>query len=86
MDLPTPWFALYCTFQFFRRIFDFYVAVLASSGFHREQPTPMNIFKIAVRKFVSALRIRTVPLVDREMPLCIFAEAMQTDKLILLAC
>jgi hypothetical protein len=67
-------------------IFDFGVAVLASSASCREKPAAVNIFEIAIREFVSALRIRTVPLVDSEMPLCIFAEAVQTDKLILLVC
>jgi hypothetical protein len=42
----------------------------------------VNIFEIAIREFVSSLRIRTVPFVDSEMPLCIFAEAVETDELI----
>ena len=42
----------------------------------------MNTYEIAVREFVSALRIRRVPFVDAEMPFCIFAESVQTDKLV----
>ena len=51
-----------------------------------EQAAAVHIFEIAIREFVSSLRIRTVPLVDSEVPLCIFAEAVQTDELVFFVC
>jgi len=75
-----------CLLQFCRCAFDFGVAVLASSGFHSEQAAAMHIFEIAIRESVSVLRIRTVPLVDPEVPFCIFAESVPTDELVLLVC
>src|SRR5881398_2439041 len=43
----------------------------------------MNIFEIAIRKFVSCLRIFGVCVVDSEVPFCIFAKAVQTNELVL---
>ena len=43
----------------------------------------MNILEIAVRKFVSCFRIFGVCVVDSEVPFCIFAEAVQTNELVL---
>ena len=80
------WLRFQPTLQFRRRVFDFGVTMLASSGFCRKQPAAMNIFEIAVRKFVSALRILRVAIIDPEMPLCIFTESVHTDELILFVC
>jgi hypothetical protein len=79
----SPWLIFYLVLQFGSGCFDFSVAVLASSGFRREQTAPVNTYEIAVREFVSALRIRRVPFVDAEMPFCIFTESVQTDEFIL---
>jgi len=57
-----------CTLQFGGCAFDFGVAVLPSSGSHGEQTAAVNVLEIAIGKFVSALRIHTVPLVDSEIP------------------
>ena len=46
----------------------------------------MNVFEVAIGKFVSAFGVLWVSIVDSEMPFCIFAESVQTDKLVLLVC
>ena len=46
----------------------------------------MNVFEVAIGKFVSPFGILWVSIVDSEMPFCIFAESVQTDKLILFVC
>ncbi len=43
----------------------------------------MNIFEVAVGKFISPFGVLGVAIVDSEMPFCIFTESVQTDKLIL---
>ena len=42
----------------------------------------MNVFEIAIGKFVSPFGVLWVSIVDSEMPFCIFAESVQTDKLV----
>jgi len=46
----------------------------------------MDIFEIAVRKFVSSFCIFGVPIVGPEMPFRVFTEPMHADKLILCLC
>ena len=46
----------------------------------------MNVFEVAIGKFVSPFGVLGVALVNSEMPFCIFAESVQTDKLILFVC
>ena len=46
----------------------------------------MNVFEVAIGKFVSPFGILWVSIVDSEMPFCIFAESVHTDKLILFVC
>ena len=46
----------------------------------------MNIFEIAVRKFVSSLRILREPTVDAQMPFGIGSKSMKTNKFILFIC
>jgi hypothetical protein len=58
----------YCPLQLCRRVFDFGVAILASSGLRREQPAPMNIFEIAIGELVSLLGILRIVIVDAQMP------------------
>jgi hypothetical protein len=77
---------LYQAFQFRRRVFDFQVTVLAGSGFHCKQPASMSILKIAVRKFVSSLRMLREPLVDAQMPFGVRSESMKTNEFILFIC
>jgi len=43
----------------------------------------MDIFKIAVGKFVSLFCILGMCVVDPEMPFCIFTESVQTNELVL---
>jgi len=76
------WLNSHCPFQTGRCIFYLGIAVLVGSGFHREQAASMNIVKIAVRKFVSALRIFWVAVVDPKMPFRVFSEAMEADELV----
>jgi len=59
------------------------MSVLARSAPRRKQGTPMNISKVAVRKFVSRFRIFRVSFVDSQMPFRIFPETMPANKLIL---
>jgi len=69
-----------------RRIFNFVIFVLAGPTLRSKHAAAMNIFEIAIREFVSLFRILGVPMIDPEMPFCIFAEPMETDKLILCYC
>ena len=46
----------------------------------------MNVFKIAIRKLVSLFCILRVMIVNAQMPLCIFAESVQSDEFVLFAC
>src|SRR5207245_11127237 len=46
----------------------------------------LNLFEGAKVKFVSPFGVLGVAIVDSEMPFCIFAESVQTDKLILFVC
>ena len=80
------WLILYCLLQFRRGVFDFGIAILASSGSRREQAGPMNVFEIAVRELVPAFRIHRVAIVDPEMPFCVFRKSVQANKLILFVC
>jgi len=68
------------------RIFNFVIFMLACPALRSKHAASMNIFEIAVGKFVSSFRILGVPIVDPEMPFCIFAEPMETDELILCHC
>jgi hypothetical protein len=75
-----------CLLQLRRRVFDFSIAILASSGLRREQPAPMNVFEIAIGELVSLLGILRVMIVNAQMPFCIFAESVQSDEFILFVC
>jgi hypothetical protein len=66
-----------------RRIFDSGIPVLVCSSLHGKHPTTMNVFEVAIGKFVSPFGILGVTIVNSEMPFCIFAESMHADKLIL---
>ena len=46
----------------------------------------MDIFEVAIGKFVSLFGLLSIALVNSKMPFCIFAESVQTDKLILFVC
>jgi len=46
----------------------------------------MDVFEVAIGKFVSPFGVLGVALVNSEMPFCIFAESVQADKLILFVC
>jgi hypothetical protein len=65
------------------RGFNVDVAILASSRLHSKHPTAMNVFEIAIGKFVSSLGVLSVTIVDSQVPLCIFAKAMLSNELIL---
>ncbi|HZR06117.1 MAG TPA: hypothetical protein VFA61_09840 [Candidatus Udaeobacter sp.] len=46
----------------------------------------MNIFEVAIGKFISSFGVLRIALVDSQMPFCVFPESMHTDKLILFVC
>ncbi len=46
----------------------------------------MNIFEVAIGKFVSPFGVLGVAIVNSEMPFRIFAESVQTNKLIVEFC
>ena len=46
----------------------------------------MNVFEVAIGKFVSPFGVLRIALVNSEVPFCVFAESVQTDKLILFVC
>jgi len=73
---------LYCRLQFCRRVAYLRVPVKPRPGFRREQPAPMHIFEIAVRKLVSSLRIHGVTFVHPEMPLRVFCIAVQANEIV----
>jgi hypothetical protein len=60
--------------------------VLICSGFDSEHATTVNIFEVAVRKFVSPFRVFGVPIVDSQMPFGIFTESVQADKFVFIVC
>jgi hypothetical protein len=72
----------YCALQFRRCFFDIGIAVLTGSGLHCKQTAAVNIFEIAVRTLVSALRIQSETFVHGEMPLRVFGKAVRADKLV----
>ena len=43
----------------------------------------MDIFEIAIWKFVSCFSLFAVRVVDSEVPFCIFAESAQTNEFVL---
>ena len=46
----------------------------------------MNVFEVAIGKFVSPFGVLGVAIVNSEMPFCIVGESVHTDKLILFVC
>ena len=57
VNIVSYWVAFTARIQFCGRVLIFLIPVLPCSGFRREQPAPMHIFEVAVRKLVSSLRI-----------------------------
>ena len=43
----------------------------------------MDVFEVAIGKFVSSFGVLGIALVDCQMPLCVFAEAMLPNELVL---
>ena len=58
--------------------------VLGGSAFYSEQSAAMNIFEIAIGKFISCFGLFAVRVVDSKVPFCIFAESVQTNEFVLL--
>ena len=46
----------------------------------------MSILEIAIRKFVSSLRMLGEPIVDTQMPFGIRSESMKSNKFVLFIC
>jgi len=75
-----------CLLQLRRRVFDFGVAILASSGLRREQPAPMNIFEIAIGELIPSFGMLVFLFVNPQIPFTVFIKSVLADKLILLLC
>src|SRR5262249_3289555 len=73
--------SLYRVFQFCGCVFNFSIAILASPCFHCKHTAAVDVFEIAVGKFVSALYVRRESIVDSEMPFGIFGKPVYADKL-----
>jgi hypothetical protein len=55
---------------------------LGGSAPRREETALVNVCEVAVRKLVPTLRIRRVSFIHAELPLCVFGESVQANKLI----
>ncbi len=65
------------------RFFDIVMPVLAGPALHGQNGAPMNVFKVAARKFVSRFGIFGMPFVDSQMPFCVFFKTMHANELVL---
>src|SRR5580765_4204370 len=64
-------------------MFNVMMSVFSGPALCGEQTAAMDVFKIAIRKLVSALCLLRESLVNPEMPFGVFTESMQMDKIIL---
>src|SRR5579864_4032903 len=67
-------------------IFNVIIFILSSSAFCSEHSTAVNLFKIAVGKFISAFGLFILFCIDSQMPFRIFTKAMLFKKLVLILC
>src|SRR6266568_5709825 len=73
-------------FQLRGCICDFEILTLGSPTLRSKHPATMDIFEIAKGKLVSSFCVLGVPIVDPEMPFCVFTKPMLTDEFILCFC
>ena len=59
------------------------MAVLSRSTLDSKHAAAMYVFEVAIGKFVSSFGVLGVALVDCQMPLCVLAEAMLPNELVL---
>ncbi|MGH9966518.1 MAG: hypothetical protein ACREBG_01620 [Pyrinomonadaceae bacterium] len=64
--------------------FDVEMLVLPGAAFGRKHSAPVDIFKVAVRKFIVTLGILRLLVVDSQVPAAIFLKAMLANELVLL--
>ena len=69
--------------QLGRCIFYFGITVLSRSTLDSKHAAAMDVFEVAIGKFVSSFGVLGITLVDCQMPLCVLAEAMLPNKLVL---
>src|SRR4051812_15266982 len=60
------------------------VLVLPRSALGREQSAAVDIFKIAIGKFVPSLAVLGLRVIRAQMPLCVLTKPVLADELILL--
>ena len=72
--------------QLGRCVLDVGVPVLACPTLNSKQATAMNVFEIAIGKFVSSFGVLSIALVNSKMPFCVFTKAMLPNELILELC
>jgi hypothetical protein len=69
-----------------RCIFDSGISVLACSALDSKYAAAMDVFEVAIRKFVSSFGVLRESLIDAEIPFCIFSKAMLLNELVLELC
>ena len=67
-----------------RSAFNIKVLVLPGSALGREHGAAVDLFKIAVGKFVRSLAVLGSRVIRAQMPLCVLAKPVLADELILL--
>src|SRR6267142_498306 len=65
-------------------LLDVEVLVLPGTAFGGKHTASMDIFKVAVRKFIMSLGILRLVVVDSQVPAAIFHKAMLANELVLL--
>src|SRR5712691_2975268 len=70
--------------QLNRSFLDLGIAALTGPAFHSEQAAAVEVFEIAIWELIARLCLLGVTFVHREMPLCIFVEAVDPNKFIFL--
>jgi hypothetical protein len=63
---------------------DVQMLILPGAAFGGKHSAPVNIFKVAVRKFIVSLGILRLFVVDSQVPVAIFLKAVLTNELVLL--
>ena len=66
--------------------FDIEMLVLSGAAFGGKHSAPMDIFKVAVRKFIVPLGIRGLLVVNSQIPFAIFLKTTESKELIFLPC
>jgi hypothetical protein len=65
-----------------RRVLDVMVLVLARADFRSEHATAMDIFEVAIGKFVVSLGLFGLFVVDSQIPLAVFGKTVEANEFI----